>query len=452
MAGGTFDKLAGKVRPGTYINFESTRQDTVGNSERGIVLLPLVGHTFGPAKQFITLLASAPDANRLALGYSVYDEENRVMLLIREAFKKASKVIVYITEEGTPATGTAGNLTATAKYGGTRGNDIRFTSVANPLGGFDVTVYLGTEKTSLYEGVATVEALIAAAEEMEEPLVVFTGTGDLEENAGVTLTGGTSPASTNADVTAFLDNIEAVKFNTLCFPIADATLQTAARTKIIYMREGMGKGVQVVMPDATTPDHEGVINVTNAVISDGYTLTHAEACAFVAGATAAASCTESNTYIIYNGATEVVDPKTHEEAVAAINAGELFFSKSEEGNVIIEYDINSLVTFTKPKDKTYRKNRVIRVFDAFQETVQLNFPPNKYDNSPTGWEIMEGIGKTLLRKYGPKPDGVGAIKNINYDLDFLVDRSLSSGDEVYFNVGLEPVDSAEKLFFTVKTR
>ena len=27
MAGGKYDKLAGKTRPGTYINFESARQD-----------------------------------------------------------------------------------------------------------------------------------------------------------------------------------------------------------------------------------------------------------------------------------------------------------------------------------------------------------------------------------------------------------------------------------------
>ena len=39
MAGGKFDKLAGKVRPGTYMNFESTRSDTVGTSERGTVII-----------------------------------------------------------------------------------------------------------------------------------------------------------------------------------------------------------------------------------------------------------------------------------------------------------------------------------------------------------------------------------------------------------------------------
>ena len=58
MAGGKYDKLAGKTRPGTYINFESDRNDTVGNSERGIVLLPLIGYDFGPAKTPITLTAA----------------------------------------------------------------------------------------------------------------------------------------------------------------------------------------------------------------------------------------------------------------------------------------------------------------------------------------------------------------------------------------------------------
>ena len=276
-----------------------------------------------------------------------------------------------------------------------------------------------------------------------------------QQQAGTNLTGGTDVSSTNLDVTSFLDKIEAVKFNTLCFPVGKGegdTLHTAAKAKIKYMRENMGKGVQVVMPDATTPDYEGVINVTNAVVVDGKSLTNAQACAWVAGVTAAASCTKSNTYTVYEGATDIVGAKSNEEAIAAINAGELFFSFSEEGKVVVEYDINSLTTFNKPKDKTYRKNRVIRVFDAFAEAVQLNFPPNKYDNGPTGWEVMKRasaddhpIPRTFWRTWG-------AIKNVDYDNDFLIDASLSSGDETYFNVGLEAVDAAEKLYFTIKTR
>lgn len=56
MAGGRFDKLVGKVRPGTYINFESGRENAViSNGTRGTVIVPLPKATYGPAKQFIKL-------------------------------------------------------------------------------------------------------------------------------------------------------------------------------------------------------------------------------------------------------------------------------------------------------------------------------------------------------------------------------------------------------------
>ena len=165
---------------------------------------------------------------------------------------------------------------------------------------------------------------------------------------------------------------------TLCLgviPFNVASFQAAAKTKIQYMRESIGKGVQVVMPNTKSGDYEGVINVTNSVALDDNKLTAAEACAWVAAATAGAKNTTSNTYVVYDGATAVVDPKSHEEAVTAINKGEFFFSVSEAGTVVVEYDINTLITFAGGKDKTYRKNRVVRVFDTFAEALQLNFPP-----------------------------------------------------------------------------
>lgn len=445
MAGGTFDKLVGKVRPGTYINFVSTKHDTVGISSRGIVVIPLTNHNYGPVGEFITLDCGSPDAAIDKLGYSVYDsDENRQMLLIREALKKAQKVIIYRVNSGTAAKATSEPITATAKYPGTRGNKLSFTVSANPVDGFDVQVNLDGSKVAEYEGLSTVEDLIA----QDCAYITFSGTGALKAIAGVNLTSGTDTTVENDDVTTFLDAIEGVKFNTLCFPLTDASLQTAAKTKIKYMRENMGKGVQVVMPDTESDDYEGVINVTNAVVVDGVTLTDAEACAWVAAATAGASNVQSNTYVEYEGASAVAGAKSHEEAVAAINNGEFFFSVSEAGAVVVEYDINSLVTFADGKDKTYRKNRVIRVFDTFAEALQLNFPPNKYDNNAVGWDIMEGIGRTIMKQF----EDAGAITNVDYDNDFLVDRGTSRGDETFFNVGLQPVDSAEKLYFTIATR
>lgn len=451
MAGGTFDKNIGKVRPGTYINFESTRQDLVAGSTRGTVLIPLALTDYGPAKEFITLYNSAPDAAAAKLGYSIYEDDAKGnTLLIREAFKKASTVILYIcTENTTAATATGGGLSATAKYKGTRGNALKYSVIADPVSGFDVEIYLGTNKVESFESVTS------AADLANSEYIVFSADGEdgISAVAGVSLTGG-ADASTcqNADVTAFLDAAENIRWNCMAFPFTETALHTALKAKIMYMRENIGKGVQAVAPNFAA-DYEGILNLTNGYKTADATLTAQTATAYVAAITAAATNVQSNTYVPVDGATEVVGLKPHEEAVAAIKAGEIFFSAVENGTVVVEYDINSLVTMVKGRDTTYKKNRVIRVFDSFAEALQLNFPPNKFDNSPDGWDIMEGIGKTILKQFGPTADGgVGAIKNIDYSADFLVDRERSTGDQTYFNVGLEPVDSAEKLYFTIATR
>lgn len=447
MAGGKFDKLAGKVRPGTYMNFESTRSDTVGTSERGTVIIPLLKPSYGPAGSYIELTNAGPDAAYAKLGYSVYDSDpNRQMLLIREAFKNASKVLVYIPKEGTKAVAKnelEPNLTATAKHGGTRGNALTVTVAANPVGGFDVTVSLAGNTVAYYEGLSTVDDLIA----QDCEYVTFTGSGALAAIAAMNLTGGTDAAAQNDDLTIFMDTWEKVKFNTVAMPVTDSSMKAAIKTKIKYLRESMGRGVQAVVPDFPA-DYEGIISIKNGYAIDDDKLSAAEATAWVAGASAGASYVESLTYDAVDGATDLVDALTHEEYVDAINKGHFAFSISEENKVIVEYDINSLTSFKQPKDETYRKNRVVRVMDTFQESIQLNFPPNKYANDSDGWDIMEGVGKSILKQFAE----AGAITDVDYDNDFLVDRDASYGDKTYFNVNLKPVDSAEKLLFTTHTR
>ncbi|MCC8136259.1 MAG: phage tail sheath family protein [Ruminococcus sp.] len=444
MAGGTFDKSVGKVRPGTYVNFKDTTQESIKGASRGIVLIPLINTDYGPSGEFITLTGTAPDAAAEKLGYSVYDsDESGNMLLIREALKNASTVIVYICTEGTAAaSGNGGGLTAAAKYSGARGNALTYSVTANPVEGYDVEVYLDGSKVEAYEGISDASALSGSS------YITFEASGALTETAGVTLTGGTSGTTTNGDITAFLEAADNVKFNTMACPFEDADLQSAVKTKIKYMRENEGKKVQAVVANMASPDYEGIINVTNAYELESGALTAAQATAFAAGMTAGASYTESNTYRTVEGAIAVVDAKSHEEAVAAINAGEFFFSVSEQGDVIVEYDINSLITFSDGKGESYRKNRVLRVLDAFHDSLVLNFPPNKYDNNSTGWDIMEGVGKSVLKLYYE----AGAIDDVDYDSDFLVDRENSAEDRTYFLVGIKPVDSAEKLFFSVTTR
>lgn len=446
MAAGIFDATVGKVRPGTYVNIESNSISRIGANERGTVMLLLPKPMYGP-KGAVTISSASVDAHADKLGFSVYDSDtNRQMLLIREAFKTASKVIAYIPAEGTKASVTSAPVKATAKYGGSRGNQITFAIIANPLGKFDVVVYVGGSKVVEYSGLSTVQDLMNqncayidfSAAASSQP------TSELIAIAGATLTGGTDAQVSNADITAFLDEAERFKWNTMCFPVDDAALKAAAKSKIKYLRENVGKGVQVVCPNFAA-NYEGVINVTNAYSLDGDgELTEAEACAWVAGATAAAGNTTALTYSTVEGAVELVGAKNHEDSVQSINDGEFFFSVDEGGNVIVEVDINSLTTFTPKKNQLFRKNRVLRVLDTFIEAIQNNFRPNQFSNSITDWDVMDGIGISLLQMFAD----AGAITNVDETSDFAVDREKSAGDATYYNFSITPVDSAEKLFFS----
>ena len=431
MAGGTFEVNVSKKRPGDYINFKSKRQQSPNGSTRGTALIPLIGLGWGPDKGILKLTSASPDVEVAKLGHSIYDT-NDFMLLIREAFKNAVTVIVYIINNGDKATKTAGGMTITAEAGAST---------------FAVRVYLGADKVEEYTGLTTIADLIAVN---SGKYVVFSATStsaNLTAFASTNLESGTDGAVQNTDITAFLDASEKIKWNTMAFPKDESSQKTAVITKIKYLREQCGKTVQAVLPDAES-DYEGIINVTNSYAVDGQELTKAQACAWVAGATAGADKTTSNTNVAVEGATDVVGLKTNEEAIEAISKGEFFFSMSEEDEVIVEYDINSLHKFTTERTSDYSKNRVIRVYDSFADDLKLTFPPNKFDNDPDGWLVMEGLGRALLQSYAKQ----GAITNVDAENDFYVDQSKSIGDETFFNVGLQAVDSAEKLYFSVSTR
>lgn len=486
MAGGMWNKLSLKERPGTYINWQTTEQNIIGIAERGTVIMPLLGHNYGPANEFITIENGSPDAQYAKLGYSVYEAP---LLLVKEALKSAKAIILYIPTQGEQAKGSVDVassspvsqaeigkdevdidndttipqppapvstvLTAKAMYGGERGNDLSFDCVANEDGGYDVTVYLDNSAVEEFEGLNTVGELMAAGSSW----IIFKGdaAAELADFSAISLTGGTNGEVNTINITRFLDASEALHWNTMAFPLdskENSSLMTAVVSKIKYLREDVGKYRKAVIANYAA-DYEGIINVCNGyVLSDKTVVDATMATAWVAGADAGADCITSNTYKSVEDAADIHGLLSHTEAVAAIKAGKFFFSFNETNEVVVEYDINSLVSFAKQrKAKSWRKNRVLRVMDSFGESVQLNFPPNRFDNDDDGWNAMEGIGKTILKLYGLKSEGgVGAIRGIDYDKDFLVDRESSRGDEVFVNVGIQPVDSAEKLYFTVTTR
>lgn len=444
MAGGTFKLSSPKVRPGAYVVTKNGKQPTASNAPSGIAIIPLIGYDWGPRGEMIHLTNESPDAAKVKFGRSIYDD-NECMVMLQLMFLNATEVYTYIAGGGEKAKGTitlkSGTGNVTAKYPGTLGNKLKVVSVANPEGGFDVSVVLDGSEVELIEGATKVT-------DLKSDYVDFAGEGELAAFASASLTGGTNEDSkVNASVATFLDMAEKIKFNYMALPTSEASLITAAVTKIKYIRNSIGWKCGLVVANSAA-DYENIYNLTNAIEYAGEKLTIPQSTAWLAGAAAAAGYTTSLTYTTVTGATGVVGTKTNEESIQAIKKGETFFTISESGDVILEYDVNSKVTFTQDDPTDILKGRPCRVYDSFANDLLLTFVPGRFNNDPTGWTVMEGLGRAILKAY----QNDGAIQNVDEENDFLVDRGASTGDSVYISCGIQPVDSAEKYYFTVIAR
>lgn len=444
MAGGTFKLSSPKVRPGSYVVTKNGKQPTASNAPSGIAIIPLIGYDWGPRGEMIHLTNESPDAAKVKFGRSIYDD-NECMVMLQLMFLNATEVYTYIAGGGEKAKGIitlkSGTGNVTAKYPGTLGNKLKVVSVANPEGGFDVSVVLDGSEVELIEGATKVT-------DLKSDYVDFAGEGELAAFASASLTGGTNEDSkVNASVATFLDMAEKIKFNYMALPTSEASLITAAVTKIKYIRNSIGWKCGLVVANSAA-DYENIYNLTNAIEYAGEELTIPQSTAWLAGAAAAAGYTTSLTYTTVTGATGVVGTKTNEESIQAIKKGETFFTISESGDVILEYDVNSKVTFTQDDPTDILKGRPCRVYDSFANDLLLTFVPGRFNNDPTGWTVMEGLGRAILKAY----QNDGAIQNVDEENDFVVDRGSSAGDSVYITCGIQPVDSAEKYYFTVIAR
>lgn len=444
MAGGTFNLSSPKVRPGAYANTKNGKQPTTATVPSGIAIIPLIGYDWGPRGEMIHLTNESPDAAKTKFGRSIYDD-NGFMLMLQLMFLNVTEVYTYIAGGGEKAKGTitlkSGTGNVTAKYPGSLGNKLKIVSVANPEGGFDVSVVLDGSEVELIEGAKKVA-------DLKSDYVDFSGDGELVAFASASLNGGTEETSkTNASVATFLDMAEKIKFNYMALPTSDASLITAAVTKIKYIRNSIGWKCGLVVANSAS-DYENIYNLTNSFEYAGVKLTTEQATAWLAGAATAAGYTTSLTYTTVTGATGIVGQKTNEESIQAINNGETFFTVSESGNIILEYDVNSKVTFTQDDPTDILKGRPCRVYDSFANELLLTFVPGRFSNDPTGWTVMEGLGRAILKDFLKD----GAIQNVDEENDFVVDRGASVGDSAYITCGIQPVDSTEKYYFTTIAR
>lgn len=254
---------------------------------------------------------------------------------------------------------------------------------------------------------------------------------------------------TSDDVSAALEVLETVNFDTMAYPYngeshEDGKTLIAAWIKTMYEDEGIP--VQAVVADMEA-DSDRIISVMQGIkLSDGTELAAAEVTAWVAGITAGASITTSNTGKRYVGAIDVVPRKKRSEMEEESKAGHFLFKVDNNQNVTIVYDINTHKTFTPEKAECYRKNRVIRTIDNIKKDLGLIYEGSYlgvYDNLEDGRALLKGMYCGYFAELANR----GAIQN--YSPDDISVLAGEASDAVIVTVNIQPVDSIEKIYLTV---
>lgn len=439
MAGGTWKKQD-KKQPGVYINVRSDMDPITKLGERGVVAIcePL---SWG-AEESIAILAPEDDCTPY-IGYAKNDAK---ALFLREIFKGSDRtagpkhVLLYRPsgKDASKATAASDIINATAKYKGTRGNDINIViSVSGNIHKVQTLVGLDIKDTQE----------VQSASELKGNDWVDFGEGTLAESAGIPLTGGQDGTVDIASYEAFLNVLEGYIFNVLIYDDTDEAVQLLYADFIKQMRDRIGRKCQVVMACTKPMDSEGVISVKNGVrLSDGTVITPQQATWWVGGAEAGTSYNESLVYAQYPDAADASPVLTSEQIDTALTSGQIVFFR-EFGTVKVVADINTLVTFSDDKNEVFSLNQVIRTVDTVANDVYKHFSLNvigKIQNDDASRDLI----KTWIVGYLNEMQANGGIKNFSAG-----DVTVEAGEAinaVVLSLAVQPVTAIEKIYVTVR--
>lgn len=449
-AGGKWT-VQNKQRPGAYIDFVAVSKPSSVIGERGIVAcgLPM---TWGPADSVIELLSTdLVNGTSLAIvGCTTADiDESLPYRLLLESSYKA--LLYRLDTGGAQSTATIQvNMTVKGKYAGITGNKISLVIVADSPEAGKSTISV---RVSGVEQESFVVATFADCVAIDSNWVVFSCTEGSEAtvvqgSAGIPLEDGTNGAVNVATFPNFVTKMQEERWNCVTMQSLEATAATTLATMVKTLRDTLGRNVQCVVYNDNAADHEGVIatkgqgfnTATDAVTAGLFPL-------WVAGITAGAAVNQSNTCRVVKNAVSIINPIADNLISDMLKLGWFVLSYLQDGTVVVEQDINTFVSFTEDKNYAFSKNRVIRTLDEISNFTTLTFNKS-YAGKVSNTAIGRNTFKAQLISKMDTLAGMEAIENFAGASDISIDEG-ETIEAVVVTLGVQPVDSMEKLYMTV---
>lgn len=352
-----------KVLPGYYHNVVSKAKATATISDRGVVAVPFALSWGEIDKVFIVEKSEFLKNSMKIFGYDYTAPE---MWALREVFTHALKVVCY--RLGAAGCAQASCTYASAKYPGTRGNDIIINISNDPdnKDGFVVNTIVDGSR-------ADTQKVKEYSELIDNDWVNFDKSGAvLSETSGMELTGGADGVPAGGDYQKFFAAIEPYNFNTLCCPVDDSEIIDGFYETTKEQRDSYGVKFQLVAYKPAA-DYEGVIGVWNTAKHPTIaTVPEWASVYWVAGAEAACAINKTLTNTKYDGELDINVSYKQSELEAAINNGQLMFH-NVNGEVRVLEDINTFTEVSNDKGDIFKSNQTMRTADQISNDIAVTF-------------------------------------------------------------------------------
>lgn len=433
LGGGTF-LTQNKILPGAYINFVSVAKASATLSDRGIATIPL-DMDWGPENQVVTVeLADFLKNSQKIFGYAYTAEKLKPM---REIFKHAKTVYFFrLNASGVKAA----NTFATAKYPGTRGNDLRTVITENEKSElesklYDVATFLGTVQVDLQTGIK------AMADLKPNDYVDWITSASISLTASLPLKNGTNGTVEDAAYQTYLDKMEAYNFNAMGCPSNKSTIAELFAAFCKRMRDDVGKKFQVVC-FRNLADYEGVVSVKNTIVgqTDDPALIP-----WATGVVAGTAVNKSATNMDYDGEYSVDTDYTQTELENGIREGSFMFHQVDEKVVVLE-DINSFISITDEKSSDFSSNQTIRVLDQIANDIAVLFGKKYIGKVPNDASGRVSLWNDIV-KHHMELQNIRAIENFNPDNVTVVQGDTKKA--VVVTDYVIPVNAMAQLYMTV---
>lgn len=430
LGGGTFF-TQNKVLPGAYINFISASKASATLSDRGYAAMALE-LDWGVENTIFEVTNGDLQKNSMKL--FGYDYTAPQLKGLRDLFLNLKTLYIYrLTSGGVKAT----NTYATAKYCGTRGNNLKVV-ISNNIEEeekFDVSLYI--DDTTLLDK----QTVSQMSELVDNDYVTWKSGASLSETAGEPLSTGTNGTVNGLAHQTFLDKAESYYFNILGCVSTEDEIKSLYVAYTKRLRDEVGAKFQLVVHNKEA-DYEGVINVINDVEESPVS-------SLVYWVTGAESSCPVNASLLnkkYDGEFTVKADYTQSQLEGFINKGKFAFHNVGNDARVLS-DINTLLTVSDTKGDVFKENQTIRVCDQIANDIANIFNTRYLGVVPNDANGRISLWNDIVKHHQQLQD-IRAIENFTSE-----DVTVAQGDTkkavvVYDKVTV--VNAMAQLYMTVE--